>query len=63
MTRDEFIARRKALGMTRHQLAEALGVGYRTIQDWELGNRAGVLVNTRLVELALAALECQIEKR
>ena len=26
-------------GMTRQQFAEYLGIPYRTLQDWELGNR------------------------
>lgn len=30
---------RNASGMTRPQFAEYFGIPYRTIQDWELGNR------------------------
>lgn len=30
---------REASGMTRTQFAEYFGIPYRTIQDWELGNR------------------------
>ena len=30
---------REASGMTRNQFAEYFGIPYRTIQDWELGNR------------------------
>lgn len=30
---------REASGMTRNQFCEYFGIPYRTIQDWELGNR------------------------
>lgn len=30
---------RELSGMTRVQFAEYFGIPYRTIQDWELGNR------------------------
>lgn len=30
---------RETSGMTRTQFAEYFGIPYRTIQDWELGNR------------------------
>ena len=30
---------REGSGMTRSQFAEHFGIPYRTIQDWELGNR------------------------
>ena len=30
---------REQSGMTRKQFAEYFGIPYRTIQDWELGNR------------------------
>lgn len=30
---------REASGMTRLQFSEYFGIPYRTIQDWELGNR------------------------
>lgn len=30
---------REGSGMTRTQFAEYFGIPYRTIQDWELGNR------------------------
>ena len=30
---------RRASGMTRTQFAEYFGIPYRTVQDWELGNR------------------------
>ena len=30
---------REGSGMTRSQFAEYFGIPYRTIQEWELGNR------------------------
>ncbi|MDD3206688.1 MAG: helix-turn-helix domain-containing protein [Lachnospiraceae bacterium] len=30
---------RKSTGMNRREFAEYFGIPYRTIQDWELGNR------------------------
>lgn len=30
---------REMSGMTRHQFADYFGIPYRTVQDWELGNR------------------------
>lgn len=30
---------REQSGMTRNQFVEYFGIPYRTIQDWELGNR------------------------
>lgn len=30
---------REAAGMTRQQFTEYFGIPYRTLQDWELGNR------------------------
>ena len=30
---------RKATGMNRRQFSDYFGIPYRTVQDWELGNR------------------------
>lgn len=30
---------RERSGMTRNQFCEYFGIPYRTVQDWELGNR------------------------
>lgn len=38
-TKEELIAMRKRTGMNRRQFAEYFGIPYRTMQDWELGNR------------------------
>lgn len=37
--KDELIELRKKTGMNKKQFAEYFGIPYRTLQDWELGNR------------------------
>ncbi|MDY3918649.1 MAG: helix-turn-helix domain-containing protein [Candidatus Limivivens sp.] len=37
--REELMELRKSTGMNRKQFAEYFGIPYRTLQDWELGNR------------------------
>lgn len=36
---DKLIQMRKNAGMSRKEFAEYFGIPYRTVQDWELGNR------------------------
>ena len=36
---DKLIQMRKNAGMSRKEFAEYFGIPYRTLQDWELGNR------------------------
>lgn len=36
---DKLIELRKQTGMNRREFAEYFGIPYRTMQDWELGNR------------------------
>lgn len=38
-TQDELIKLRAGTGMTRKEFCEFFGIPYRTLQDWELGNR------------------------
>ena len=40
MTAPELLAARTALGLTQGALATSLGVGRRTVQHWEAGERA-----------------------
>ena len=40
-------------GMTRTQFAEYFGIPYRTIQDWELGNRKCLDYVLKLIEYKL----------
>lgn len=37
--KDELIEMRKETGLNRKEFAEYFGIPYRTVQDWELGNR------------------------
>lgn len=37
--REKLLELRKSTGMNRRQFAEYFGIPYRTVQDWELGNR------------------------
>lgn len=37
--KDKLIEIRKKTGMNRREFAEYFGIPYRTVQDWELGNR------------------------
>lgn len=37
--REELIELRKGTGMNRKEFAEYFEIPYRTVQDWELGNR------------------------
>ena len=39
-TRETLIRLRKETGMNRREFADYFGIPYRTMQDWELGNRA-----------------------
>lgn len=37
--RERLVKLRETTGMNRRQFAEYFGIPYRTVQDWELGNR------------------------
>ena len=37
--KDKLIEIRKGTGMNRREFAEYFEIPYRTVQDWELGNR------------------------
>lgn len=38
-SRERLIELRKSTGMNRREFSEYFGIPYRTVQDWELGNR------------------------
>jgi len=38
-SRETLLKLREDTGMNRRQFAEYFGIPYRTVQDWELGNR------------------------
>ena len=37
--KEKLIEMRKTMGLNRREFAEYFGIPYRTVQDWELGNR------------------------
>ncbi|MBR5638075.1 MAG: helix-turn-helix domain-containing protein [Pseudobutyrivibrio sp.] len=37
--KDVLIELRESTGMTRREFCDYFGIPYRTLQDWELGNR------------------------
>ncbi|WP_405374898.1 helix-turn-helix domain-containing protein [Pseudobutyrivibrio sp.] len=37
--KDVLIGLRESTGMTRREFCDYFGIPYRTLQDWELGNR------------------------
>lgn len=39
-TKEQLLELRASTGMNRRQFAEYFGIPYRTVQDWELGNRS-----------------------
>ncbi len=51
---DKLIQMRKNAGMSRKEFAEYFGIPYRTVQDWELGNRKMPEYLFRLMEYKLS---------
>ena len=37
--KEELIVLRESTGMNRREFCDYFGIPYRTVQDWELGNR------------------------
>lgn len=50
---NEFKKLRERSGMTRTQFSKHFGIPYRTIQDWELGNRKCLDYVMKLMEYKL----------
>jgi DNA-binding transcriptional regulator YiaG len=48
--KDKLIQLRMETGMNRREFAEYFGIPYRTVQDWELGNRTMPEYLFRLME-------------
>ncbi|MDE7266165.1 MAG: helix-turn-helix domain-containing protein [Lachnospiraceae bacterium] len=55
--KDRLIELRESAGMNRRQFAEYFEIPYRTVQDWELGNREMPEYLLRLI-----AYKLQMEK-
>lgn len=51
--KDYIIELRDSAGMTRKEFCEYFGIPYRTVQDWELGNRTMPDYFLRLIEYKL----------
>jgi len=56
-----FVKRRKSLGLTQREVAEALGVTSRTIQSWELGENMPRLAPLQMLKLC-RVLKCSLEE-
>lgn len=50
---NEFKKLREQSGLTRTQFSKYFGIPYRTIQDWELGNRKCLDYVLKLIEYKL----------
>ncbi len=46
---------REMKGMSRNEFCKYLGIPYRTLQDWELGNRTMPSYTLRLIAYAVVA--------
>ena len=55
----ELLELRKRTGMNRREFAEYFGIPYRTLQDWELGNRnmPDYLLRLMAYKVAIEGLE------
>ena len=56
---NKFVKRRKALGVSQSQIAEAIGRDVRSISDWENGRRLPELNPRQFANLCLL-LQCSI---
>lgn len=59
--REELNQLRKSTGMNRREFAEYFGIPYRTMQDWELGNREMPIYLLRLMVYKLSIEKLQKE--
>mgnify|MGYP002684333043 CR=1 FL=1 len=48
-SRETLLKLRQDMGLNRRQFSEYFGIPYRTIQDWELGNRKMPIYLLRLM--------------
>jgi transcriptional regulator with XRE-family HTH domain len=59
MNGEDLQRRRKALGLSQAQLAKALDLSVRTLQNWESAHRKVPLVTGRWLDVQLCRLERQ----
>ncbi|MBR2408831.1 MAG: transcriptional regulator [Lachnospiraceae bacterium] len=64
--KEQLIELRKSTGMNRREFTEYFGIPYRTLQDWELGNRQMPEYLLRLmaykVGMEQMTKECELRK-
>jgi DNA-binding transcriptional regulator YiaG len=60
--KDKLIQLRKETGMNRREFAEYFSIPYRTVQDWELGNRTMPEYLFRLMEYKIKMEKLQVTK-
>jgi DNA-binding transcriptional regulator YiaG len=60
--KDKLIQLRMKTGMNRREFAEYFGIPYRTMQDWELGNRTMPEYLFRLMEYKIRMEKLQVTK-
>ena len=61
--RERLIELRRQTGMNRREFAEYFGIPYRTVQDWELGNRQMPEYLLRLMVYKVGIENMRKEKR
>jgi DNA-binding transcriptional regulator YiaG len=61
--KDKLIQLRLETGMNRREFAEYFGIPYRTMQDWELGNRTMPEYLFRLMEYKIKMEKLRNNKR
>lgn len=59
--RERLVNRRKELGLTQQELADTLGVHYRTVSRWERGLAMPELTPEKMANLC-RSLKCSIEE-
>jgi DNA-binding transcriptional regulator YiaG len=60
--KDKLIQLRMKTGMNRREFAEYFGIPYRTMQDWELGNRTMPEYLFRLMEYKIRMEKLQVTR-
>ena len=53
MSNKDLIALREKYGLSRKQLCDAIGIPYRTLQSWELGERSCPLYTYLMIKKLL----------
>lgn len=59
---ERLIEIRKSTGMNRREFADFFGIPYRTVQDWELGNRNMPEYLLRLIDYKVQTTKFDIKE-